>query len=104
MGSILTTKLQVTLSSRECSRRLGSCPSVTRPLQHTGSLMLRLMGTEATERALSTVARASSFFKQEWIYLFSKTPSLPKETVDRWMTYMKAKGIDTSDVKMVPQA
>mmetsp|Transcript_144179 Transcript_144179/g.447723 ORF Transcript_144179/g.447723 Transcript_144179/m.447723 type:complete len:208 (+) Transcript_144179:78-701(+) len=55
------------------------------------------------EKALVYSCTSELLFKQEWIYLFAKAPLLLDADRDSWMTYLRAKGVDTSGVTKVPQ-
>merc|ERR1711862_983585 len=50
------------------------------------------------DKTLVYACTSELIFKQEWIYLFSRSPSMPAETKDKWMAYMQEKGIDTSGI------
>merc|ERR1712187_713656 len=55
------------------------------------------------EKSLVYSCTSEVFAKQEWIYLFSKTPSLSDADHNAWIAYLDGKGVKTSDVTKVPQ-
>eukprot|EP00446_Apocalathium_sp_SHHI-4_P016108 CAMPEP_0177204258 /NCGR_PEP_ID=MMETSP0367-20130122/28246_1 /TAXON_ID=447022 ORGANISM="Scrippsiella hangoei-like, Strain SHHI-4" /NCGR_SAMPLE_ID=MMETSP0367 /ASSEMBLY_ACC=CAM_ASM_000362 /LENGTH=212 /DNA_ID=CAMNT_0018652931 /DNA_START=57 /DNA_END=695 /DNA_ORIENTATION=+ len=57
----------------------------------------------AYEQSLVYSCTSELVAKQERIYLFSRSPTLAKDDVEEWMSYLKGKGVDTSDVRLVPQ-
>merc|ERR1712083_614565 len=78
------------------------------PIGHTPATAYWVLdvGVDASstyQRSLVYSCTSELIAKQEWIYLFSRTPSLEKSSVDEWTSYMTKKGIDISDVTQVPQ-
>lgn len=55
------------------------------------------------EKSLVYSCTSELVAKQEWIYFFSRIPKLSEADVKEWTSYLHAKGVDTSDVKAVPQ-